>query len=398
LSQPTVTIDVHAERPYDVRIGHDLLDGIVSLATGSQRVALIHQQTCIDLVSGLDRRLSKAGFEVLRLPVPDAEAAKTAQVLAYCWASLGKAGFTRSDCIIGVGGGATTDLAGFVAATWLRGVRLITVPTTLLGMVDAAVGGKTGINTAEGKNLVGAFYEPSGVFCDLDALRTLPPEELVSGLAEVIKCGFIADPEILDLVDGQPEAALDPESDLLAELVRRSIAVKAEVVSADLREQTSVGDQVGRELLNYGHTLGHAIERHESYRWRHGNAVSVGMVYAAELSRRSGHLSAAVAGRHAELLSAVGLPTSYRSDAFDDLLQAMALDKKTRGSTLRFVVLDDVTGPDLKATMLVGPDRELLRASFAAIAELPEQKSLSAEAQAGLMRAESQDRNSVSAR
>jgi len=356
---------VPSEQPYQVAIGHHLLDNVIGLAEGSQRVAIIHQQTTMDLISGLERRLTKNGFAVLRLPVPDAEAAKRAEVVAYCWASLGKAGFTRSDTIVGVGGGAATDLAGFVAATWLRGVRLITVPTSVLGMVDAAVGGKTGINTAEGKNLVGAFYEPAGVVCDLEALRTLPAEELIPGLAEVIKCGFIADPKILDLVEGHPDEVLEPGSAVLAELIRRSIEVKAAVVAKDLRESTSVGTQVGRELLNYGHTLGHAIERREKYRWRHGNAISVGLVFAAELSRRAGILSDEVADRHAATLSLVGLPIGYPAGAFDELLNNMALDKKTRGSTLRFVVLEDLA----RARILVGPDEQLLRDSYAAIAQ-----------------------------
>ncbi|SDT46309.1 3-dehydroquinate synthase [Microlunatus soli] len=365
LQQSTTTITVRTDHSYQVRVGHGLAEEVPPLLAGSQRVAIVHQQSCRDLVSALELRLVADGLDVLRIPVPDAEAAKTTQVLAYCWTSLGKAGFTRSDTVIGVGGGAATDLAGFVAATWLRGVRLITIPTTLLGMVDAAVGGKTGINTAEGKNLVGAFYEPAGVFCDLDALQTLVPEELTPGLAEVIKCGFIADPAILDLVGDDPGAAQDPGSDLIAELVRRSVQVKADVVAADLREATSVGDRVGRELLNYGHTLGHAIERREHYRWRHGNAVSVGMCFAAELARRAGRLADEVAARHAELLSAVGLPTAYDPQAFDELVEAMALDKKTRGSTLRFVILTDLA----RATILVGPEPELLRRSYAAISE-----------------------------
>ncbi|QDP96739.1 3-dehydroquinate synthase [Microlunatus elymi] len=373
MNAPSFTITVQTDQPYDVRIGPGVIEAVPELVRSSQRVAILHPQSCMDLVSGLERRLVDQGQEVVRIPVPDAEEAKTAQVLAYCWASLGKAGFTRSDSVIGVGGGATTDLAGFVAATWLRGVRLVTVPTTLLGMVDAAVGGKTGINTAEGKNLVGAFYEPAGVVCDLTALRTLPVEELRPGLAEVIKCGFIADPAILDLVADRTAQVQDPESAELAELVRRSITVKAEVVAKDLRESTSVGTAVGRELLNYGHTLGHAIERREHYRWRHGNAVSVGMVYVAELSRRAGHLSDEVASRHAELLSSVGLPTTYDPDAFDDLLAGMALDKKSRGSTLRFVILDDRSSPGdaarrhTQATMLVGPPTSMLEEAYAAI-------------------------------
>jgi 3-dehydroquinate synthase len=277
---------------------------------------------------------------------------------------LGTAGFTRSDSVLGVGGGSTTDLAGFVAATWLRGVRLVTVPTTLLAMVDAAVGGKTGINTAEGKNLVGSFHEPAGVICDLNALVSLPRDDLVSGLAEVIKCGFVADPRILDLLEDDPAGAAAAEAPVLRELIERSIRVKADVVSADLQEATSTGDRVGRELLNYGHTLGHAIERREGYRMRHGEAISIGMVFAAELSRRAAKLDDATAARHGAILATFGLPTTYRADAFDDLLAAMALDKKTRGSTLRFVILNGLAS----AEILTGPTEEQLREAYGRVA------------------------------
>jgi len=329
-----------------------------------RRVAVIHPPTLVGLAGSVVHRLSEAGYTALRIDVPDAGAAKTASVASTCWSVLGNAGFTRSDAVLGLGGGSTTDLAGFVAATWLRGVRLVSVPTSLLGMVDAAVGGKTGINTAEGKNLVGAFYEPAGVLCDLDVLAGLPAADLVGGLAEVIKCGFIADPEILTLVEADPVAARSPDSPQLRELVERSIRVKAQVVSADLREATSTGGQVGRELLNYGHTLGHAIERREQYRWRHGEAVSVGLVFAAELARLAGKLDDATADRHRSVLSSVGLPVAYAQEAFDDLLVTMALDKKTRGATLRFVVLNGLAS----AEILAGPSEDLLRSAYAAIA------------------------------
>jgi 3-dehydroquinate synthase len=294
--------------------------------------------------------------------VPDGESAKTAEVTAWCWARLGEHGLTRSDAVVAVGGGSTTDLAGFVAATWLRGVRVVHVPTTLLGMVDAAVGGKTGINTDAGKNLVGSVHEPAGVLCDLRQLATLPGAELRSGLAEVVKCGFIADPAILDLVEANPQAATDPGSAVLRELVERAVAVKAQVVAADLHERTGPG-QVGREALNYGHTLGHAIERVEGYRFRHGDAVAIGMVFAAELARRSGRLDAAVADRHREVLDRVGLPTSYRAGRWPQLHAAMALDKKARGDRLRFVVLDGVARP----AILEAPQAELLASAYAAV-------------------------------
>jgi len=357
-------IDVSAERPYPVLVGRGLLSELPALLPGAtEQVAVIHPPTLINLAERVCSALAAAGREPVRIDVPDGEAAKTADVAAHCWSVLGTAGFTRSDAVVAVGGGATTDLAGFVAATWLRGVRLVTVPTSLLAMVDAAVGGKTGINTPEGKNLVGAFWEPVGVLCDLDVLAGLSVAELRSGMAEVVKCGFIADPAILDLMELDPAAALDPAGPVIAELVRRAVQVKATVVSADLREATSVGDQVGREALNYGHTLGHAIEQHERYRWRHGEAISTGMVFVAELARRAGFIGADLADRHRNVLQSLQLPTTYRADAYPDLRQLMAVDKKSRGSTLRFVVLHGLARP----AILSGPDPELLKAAYADI-------------------------------
>jgi 3-dehydroquinate synthase len=357
-------ITVAAERPYQVLVGYGLLAEVPNmLGRGVQRVALLHPPTMIKTAERLSHLLTTAGLEPVRIDVPDAEAAKSVAVAERCWSILGNAGFTRSDAVVGLGGGATTDLAGFVAATWLRGVRAVMVPTTLLGMVDAAVGGKTAINTAEGKNLVGCFYEPVGVVCDLEALSTLPQADLVAGLAEVIKCGFIADPEILTMIESDPASSVRPDSSLLHELIKRAVSVKARVVTADFRETTSTGSTVGRELLNYGHTVGHAIERRERFAWRHGDAISVGMIYAAELARLAGRLDPATASRHRAVLSCVGLPTSYAADAFDDLLQIMALDKKARGSRLRFVILNSLAS----AEILSAPGEDLLRTAYAAV-------------------------------
>jgi 3-dehydroquinate synthase len=349
------TIHVASPAPYDVEVGPGVLDRLPAvLGDGVRRVALVH-------APGLTVELPDV--EVLDLEVPDGEAAKTAAIVADCWERLGAAGFTRSDAVVTVGGGATTDLGGFVAATWLRGVRVVHVPTSLLAMVDAAVGGKTGIDTGAGKNLVGSFHEPAGVLCDLDFLATLPAEELVSGLAEVVKCGFIADPEILALVEKDPTAALDPASDVLAELVERAVRVKAEVVATDLRETGGVGGHPGREALNYGHTLGHAIEKDSGYTIRHGEAVSLGMVYVAALARLAGRLDGETATRHASVLESVGLPTTPSAAPFDDLLALMRVDKKTRGNTLRFLVLDGLARP----AVFSDPSDELLRAAYAEI-------------------------------
>ncbi len=356
------TIRVGAAEPYDVVVGHQLLDRLPGLlGERVQRVAVVHPGG-LEIGEAVRARLVEQGLQVQSLPVPDGEPAKSADVVASCWAALGRAGFTRSDAVVGVGGGATTDLAGFVAATWLRGVRVVHLPTTLLGMVDAAVGGKTGINTAEGKNLVGAFHEPAGVLCDLTALATLPRIDLVSGLAEVVKCGFVADPAMLDLVEADPDAARDPASASLRELVERAVRVKADVVTADLRETGSAGG-VGRETLNYGHTFGHAVERAERYAFRHGAAVAIGMVFVAELARLAGRLDEATAHRHRALLQLLGLPTTYRGGAWPQLLDAMLVDKKTRGDQLRFVVLDGLARPGV----LAGPDPALLAGAYAEV-------------------------------
>ncbi|MEV8587175.1 3-dehydroquinate synthase [Streptomyces sp. NPDC051180] len=341
--------------PYEVLVGRQLLGELPALiGTQAKRVAVIHPEALADTGEALRADLAEQGYEAVAIQVPNAEEAKTVEVAAYCWKALGQTGFTRSDVVVGVGGGATTDLAGFVAATWLRGVRWIAVPTTVLAMVDAAVGGKTGINTAEGKNLVGAFHPPAGVLCDLAALDSLPVHDYVSGLAEIIKAGFIVDPVILDLIEEDPQAARTPAGPHTAELLVRSIKVKAEVVSGDLKESGR------REILNYGHTLAHAIEKNERYKWRHGAAVSVGMVFAAELGRLAGRLDDATADRHRAILESVGLPLTYRGDQWPKLLETMRVDKKSRGDLLRFIVLDGIGKP----TVLEGPDPAVLIAAY----------------------------------
>ena len=343
---------------YDIVVGSGLLGELPGLlGRGVQRVLVVHPRSLGVLASAARSELSEAGYSAFIVEVPDAEQAKTAEVASNLWGLLGRSGFTRSDAIVGIGGGTVTDLAGFVAATWLRGVAVVHVPTTLLAMADAAIGGKTGINTAEGKNLVGAFHPPAGVLCDLANLQSLPSEDFISGMAEIVKCGFIADPVILELVERDPEGARDSQGSAVPELIERSIRVKADVVTQDLRESSL------REILNYGHTFAHAIEQVEGYSWRHGAAVSVGMVYAAELARLAGRLDQGVVDRHRSVLASLGLPTSYRGDRWAELYEAMKRDKKVRGSLLRFVVLDGVGRP----TRLEGPDLTLMLAAYAQV-------------------------------
>lgn len=362
MSAPTV-IPVATASPYDVVVGHGVLDRLRDLLpSGVQRVAIVCPEALEDLLDPFAELLD--GLEVIVLQIPDGEEAKDWEVAAACWESLGEEGFTRSDAVVTLGGGATTDLGGFVAATWLRGVAVVHVPTTLLAMVDAAVGGKTGINTPAGKNLVGSFHEPAGVLCDLKLLASLPRAELVAGLGEVVKCGFIADPRILELVEETDPAALTADSTVLRELVERAIAVKAEVVAGDLKEKGGADGHPGREVLNYGHTLAHAIEKATDYSIRHGEAVAIGCVYVAELAARAGSLSPELVARHRAVLARVGLPTTWDGADFDTLLATMRVDKKARGNQLRFVVLDDLAKP----VVLAGPSEQDLRGAYDALA------------------------------
>ncbi|KAB2811185.1 3-dehydroquinate synthase [Pimelobacter simplex] len=361
MTAPTV-LHVATASPYDVVVGHGVLDRLRGLLPdGVQRVAIICPESLEHLLEPFADLLD--GLDVVVLQVPDGEEAKNWEVAAACWEALGEDGFTRSDAVVTLGGGATTDLGGFVAATWLRGVAVVHVPTTLLAMVDAAVGGKTGINTPAGKNLVGSFHEPAGVLCDLALLATLPREELVAGLGEVVKCGFIADPRILELVETTDPAALTADSPVLRELVERAVQVKADVVAGDLRETGGAGGHPGREALNYGHTLAHAIEKATGYEIRHGEAVAIGCVFVAELAARAGALPAALVDRHRAAFGRVGLPTSWDGADFDTLLATMRVDKKARGNQLRFVVLADLAQP----VVLAGPSEDDLRAAYAAI-------------------------------
>ncbi|RMB58739.1 3-dehydroquinate synthase [Tessaracoccus antarcticus] len=345
--------------PYDVTIARGALDALPTALEGADRVAVIVSEPLRHLADRV--RALTQGRPTTVIEVPDAEAGKTPQVLARCWDELAGAGFTRNDVIVGVGGGSATDLAGFVAATWLRGVAFVCVPTSVLGMVDAAVGGKTGINLNAGKNLVGAFHEPLAVLADLALLDDLPATEVASGMAEVVKCGFIADAEILRLAEADLADATDTRSDRFAELVGRAVAVKAAVVAGDLTERTSSGAKVGREALNYGHTLGHAIEARESYRLRHGQAISIGMVWMAEVSHRLLGLDPGLVARHRDLLEGLGLPTSYQRDAWPPLRQLMSLDKKARGATLRLVGLAAQGRP----VIIDAPQEAALAAAYA---------------------------------
>lgn len=345
-------IQVEGPSPYIVRIDRGLDRQVAQRVqeTGARQALIVHQAPLRGAAGELDQRLSELGVRATLAPIPDAEDGKSLAVAGQLWDTLGEKNFSRQDVVVGLGGGATTDLAGFIAATWMRGIKVVQVPTTLLAMVDAAVGGKTGINTGAGKNLVGSFHEPDSVFIDLDRLSTLPEEEFISGSAEIIKTGFIADTAILDIYQ---EGGNVP-AEKIAELIERSVAVKASVVAQDLKESSL------REILNYGHTLGHAIEKREDYRWRHGNAVAVGMMFVALLARNRGLIDDSVVDLHREILAGAGLPTTYEAGAFDDLYEGMTHDKKNRNGQIRFVVLDGVGS----TTRIEDADIEELRTAY----------------------------------
>lgn len=342
----STTIEVTGVQPSTITVGRGLgFDPIVAaLDSAATKALIVHARPLAARAQALAEHLRSLGYEAATADHPDAEAGKSIEVVASLWDECGRLQLGRKDAIVAMGGGATTDMAGFVAATWLRGITLINVPTTLLAMVDAAVGGKTGINTSVGKNLVGSFYPATSVVADMDLLETLPAPDLAAGAAEVIKCGFIADPDILRIVEEtDPSELLRSNSPQLAQITTRAIAVKARVVSADLTEGGL------REILNYGHTLAHAIERANEYTWRHGDAVAVGCCFAARLAQARGLLSAEDVARHDQLFSRVGLPTRYEGSTLEELTRIMLSDKKVRRGILRFVLLDGIANPRTEA-------------------------------------------------
>ena len=326
------SISVTADRDYEVVIDIDWQKAIEPYLINRGQVAVIVSEAMRDRIVNLP--VTDAQIHIFT--VPDSEAGKSFATYQKVLDWLGAAGFTRNDLIVAVGGGAVTDLSGFVASSWLRGIDWVAVPTTLAAMVDAAVGGKTGINSEYGKNLIGSFYSPISVLVDLSWLSTLSDRDFAAGLAEVIKCGFIVDTEIVELL--KDRNLLDVRSDraLTLELITRSIAVKAKVVSGDFKESFD------REILNYGHTLGHAIELHSKYALRHGECVSIGLVFAANLANESGILADQATDLHKKILSNLGLPTSYESRHWPELRANMAIDKKSRSGTLRFVAISEI--------------------------------------------------------
>ncbi len=318
-------VEVIADRNYRIVVGANAPKEITAIAATHRKVLLV-------VPSPLIKQFKlKETKNLSIIATPAGENQKTLKVLECIWRKCAAVGLERSDAIIGFGGGATTDLAGFAAATWLRGIDWYAIPTSLAGMVDASIGGKTGLNSQSGKNLIGSFYSPRDVFIDTNYLAKLPTRDLSAGMAEVIKCGFISDYKILNLVQ---EDLLDFE-----QLIYRAVKVKAKVVSKDFKESKL------REILNYGHTLGHAIEKDSKYKLRHGEAVSIGMVFAAELSNELAGLSNEVVDLHRVLASNFKLPIAYPKNRWNSLLSLLLKDKKMKNGKIRFIGISRIGKP-----------------------------------------------------
>jgi 3-dehydroquinate synthase len=372
---------------YPVLIGAglvDRLDELLPALPGAEAAAVVAPRPVAAVAERVGRALGRRGLAVHHLEVPVGEQAKRLEVVAGLYQRLAAVPTRRADPVVAVGGGATTDVAGFAAATWLRGVPLVNVPTTVLGMVDAAVGGKTGVDLDAGKNLVGAFHQPVAVVADLDTLAGLPVAEVRSGLAEVAKAGLAGDPALAEALHRSAGRAVAADPDALAPLVEGAVRVKAAVVAADEHDngpagsgsvdrrptgpgQPAPGAPVGRLVLNYGHTLGHALERLAGYHGlRHGEAVALGMVFAARVAEAIGLAGPGLAAGHVRLLAALGLPVGgVRLDP-DRVLAAMATDKKHRGG-LRLVLLRGPGRPEV----VPAPDRTVLAAAIQSLVEDP---------------------------
>lgn len=327
---------------YEVIVGRDLLGRLADFVPGAmdpENVFVVTHPSLTALARPAIDSLGSKGMRTHVLTVPEGEASKSPDAATHLWARLADGAAHRKDLVVGLGGGVVTDLAGFAASTFNRGMPVIHAPTSLLGQVDAAIGGKTGVNLPQAKNLVGTFYPPVAVVADVAALSSLPSDELRSGMAEVVKYGLIADPTLLELVEARAEDVLALDLELTEEIVARSATIKAAIVSTDERES---GD---RAHLNYGHTFGHAIEAAATYEGiKHGEAISIGMMAAAHLARVMDRVDEGVVTAHRGALSALGLPVAASLD-FDVLERAWLHDKKY-DRTVRFVLLAGLGRPE----------------------------------------------------
>ena len=337
-------ISVTAEQKYDVLIGCNWRDELSARASDRARCAIVTTES----MKGVIGNLQAGDCEFVYCIIPDGEEGKSPEVLLKLWNWLAAAGFTRTDLVVGIGGGALTDIAGFAAGTYLRGIDWIAIPTSVAGSVDAAIGGKTGANLDYGKNLVGSFHSPRAVLIDHSWFATLSDRDFSAGLAEVIKCGFIRDPQILQLIQKNDLQSLRNDEALLLQLIKRSVQVKADVVSGDFRESFD------REILNYGHTFGHAVEKHAKYSLRHGECVAIGMAFMAHLQSELGLITDEVRDLHFSILTSINLPITYSAGDWPELRALMSMDKKSRGNSLRFVTISEIGKTDRIADVAQG--------------------------------------------
>jgi len=336
----TLRIDL-ADRSYDILIGRSLLTNVgdyIPPAARVQRAVIIsnpvvHGLYGAKVLSGL----ASSEIETEVFEVPDGESHKSFEQAQSLYDRLIEGRYDRSTLVIALGGGVIGDLTGFVAATYQRGVPFLQVPTTLLSQVDSSVGGKTAVNHPRGKNMIGAFYQPQAVVIDLDTLATLPPEEFRSGISEIIKYGVIEDPQLFGYLETHADRILAQDTECLIHIIQTSCAIKARVVEKDETESNY------RMVLNYGHTLGHAVEALTSYqRYKHGEAVAIGMVYAARLSRNMGKCSQETVDRIQALVERYGLPTERPDFPEKDWVDAMYLDKKVRNKKIKFILAREI--------------------------------------------------------
>ncbi len=317
-------------------------DGAGASGARPQRALLVTQEPVVSAghVAPVEAALRSLGIDIAEARVPDGEAAKSPAILAALWERAAEVPLTRQDVVVAVGGGVVGDLGGFLAATYARGIDVVQVPTTVLAQVDAAIGGKTGINLPAGKNLVGAFHQPRAVVCDTGTLATLTERVRREGFGEIVKYGLIRDPAVLDLLEADPSVASWGAADRLRDLVERSVAVKAAVVGSDERE---TGE---RAHLNLGHTVGHAVEALTGYtEVLHGEAVAIGTVAALRIGVEMGRTPVGVASRGEAVLASLGLPVRLPRLDRGAVWDAMARDKKAVPGSVRFVLLDDVARP-----------------------------------------------------
>ncbi|HEX5950024.1 MAG TPA: 3-dehydroquinate synthase [Actinomycetota bacterium] len=353
-------------RPYDVTIGTGVLeaaaDHVPALPRAERAFVVADHDVASRYLDRLSSGLARSGLETVHIGVPQGEEAKSLAVMAALQRQLAVQEAHRDDPVVALGGGSVGDLAGFVAATYMRGVPFVQVPTTLTAQVDAAIGGKTAVNLPEGKNLVGAFHQPSAVLADVTTLASLPEREFRSGLAEVAKYALTLDVTILDVLERDLAAIAERDPAVLEDLVARCVRAKASVVATDER------DTGARLILNYGHTLGHALERIDAFEGRsHGEAIAVGMLFAARLAEALGVAPSGLLARHRWLIGSLGLAPEGPLPEMERILTAMRMDKKYSGG-VRFVLLEDLGRPRVVEDV----PEDMVRAILAEMGAAPE--------------------------